>query len=330
MFIRGGWPGGFVTPAPARVFALVSLVRTFVRMLNSFIRPMSRAVMRAAGLATAAVLVLTVTASASSPAAVRGSAQAAGPAATAGVPVLPLFGRKADGHLYDYEPLGTGGVRQAVDLGGGFADATAMVQNEISDNGAGVDLYYRMGGTLYYTAERGAETKVIGGGWDMYNLLVTAGKLGGGPYPGLLARDTAGVLWLYPGQANGVLGGRVRAGTGFDSMDRIVSRGDFTGDGKIDLIVRTTGGTLYLYPGTGTGVVDAMVQLPRIVAGTGWNIYNAVVSTGDNDGDGKADLIASDTAGALWLFKGTGVAATPFATRVQIGTGGWQAFNTLF
>ncbi|MFF7156965.1 FG-GAP-like repeat-containing protein [Streptomyces sp. NPDC008139] len=43
---------------------------------------------------------------------------------------------------------------------------------------------------------------------------------------------------------------------------------------------------------------------------------------------GKADLIARDTAGVLYFYKGTGSAAGPFATRVQIGSG-WSVYDSM-
>ncbi|MCM2426073.1 FG-GAP-like repeat-containing protein [Streptomyces sp. RKAG337] len=242
--------------------------------------------------------------------------------------MFPAFGRRADGHLYDYEPAGTGGFRSAVDLGGGFGNATAIVQNNVSAAGAS-DLYFRMGGALYYTAERGTETKLLGSGWDQYDLLAAGGNFGGAAQPDLIAREPSGVLWLYQAGADGVLAAKVRLGTGFQGMDRIIGRADFTGDGKADLITRSTGGTLFLFPGSGNAVTDA-VCTGRLTVSAGWNTYNVLISTGDQDGDGKADLIASDAAGALWLFKGTGDSAAPFAARVQIGSSGWSSFNTLF
>lgn len=243
--------------------------------------------------------------------------------------MLPLFGRKADGNLYDYEPSGSGGFETAVNLGGGFGDATALMQANVSENGTGRDLYYRMGEFLYYTAERGNETELIGGGWDIYNLLVAV-KRGSAAQPEIIGRDAAGALWIYEVRADGTLTTRVQIGSGgWNRMDAIVGRGDYTGDGKADMLVRDTNGTLYIYQGNGDPTAEA-VPSSRITVGTGWDKYNLLVSTGDNDGDGKADLIATDRDGLLWLFKGTGNASAPFTPPVKIGNGGWGAFNVLF
>lgn len=48
---------------------------------------------------------------------------------------------------------------------------------------------------------------------------------------------------------------------------------------------------------------------------------------GDITGDGTADLVARDTAGALYRVPGTGKGS--FGARVRIGTG-WQGYKGLF
>ncbi|WP_129769155.1 FG-GAP-like repeat-containing protein [Streptomyces sp. L-9-10] len=306
-------------------------------MFGQLSRTTRRVVVSAVTLAAAALAVGTVTALphapwSSEPAASGEVAVVKSAAAVTGPKTLSLFGRKSNGHLYDYEPNGTGGVKAAVDLGGGFGEATALVQAGQSENGAGSDLYFRMANTLYYTAERGSETKIVGNGWDIFNLLMSPGNLGGTAQDDIVGRDAAGALWLYQGKADGMLLARIRIGTaGWNGMDVLTGRGDYTGDGKSDLIARSTTGTLYIYPGTGNATADAALGA-RVTVGTGWGTatYKTLVSTGDSNGDGKADLIAVDPAGALWLFKGTGNASAPFAARVQIGTTGWTAFNTLF
>lgn len=309
-------------------------------MFKRLSRPVLRAAAVAASVAAAATLAVTAT-TASSPASSSLSTAANDtgvpliqPAAGTGGGLFPLVARKADGHLYDYEPKATsaGGFKARFDLGGGYADASAIVQTNISDNFTGTDLYVRMDGRLYFTAERGSDTRALGGGWDQYNLLVAVGNLGGSAHPDLLARHTDGSLWLYQGKADGTLAAKVKAGaSGWNGMDRLTGRGDYTGDGKADLIARATNGTLYLYPGTGSATEEKVFGTRVAVGATGaWKDYKLLVSTGDNDGDGKADLIATDAAGALWLFKGTGKSSAPFAARTQIGTSGWGQYNQLF
>ncbi|MET9791337.1 FG-GAP repeat domain-containing protein [Streptomyces canus] len=253
-------------------------------------------------------------------------------AAADGTGLLPLLARGKDGHLWDYEAKGTGGWKARADLGTGYSVATALAQANISDSGRGNDLYFRIGGTLYYTAERGNDTKVLGTGWDQYNLIVSVGNMAGSAQPDLVARGTDGQLWLYQGKADGTLAARVRMkdSTGWNGMTVIAGRGDYTGDGIADLITRNSAGNLLVYPGTGKATADAVLGTSLTAATTGWKDYTAVVSTGDNTGDGKADLMAVDAAGALWLYKGTGTASAPFSARAQIGSSGWTQYNLLF
>jgi len=97
--------------------------------------------------------------------------------------------------------------------------------------------------------------------------------------------------------------------------------GDFNRNGWSDLIVRQAStGALLLYPGNGMRF-GSSVRL-----GTGWNRMNAITRFGDFDRDGREDVIARDTAGRLWLYKGTGAG---FSSRVNIGTGGWNGMREI-
>jgi hypothetical protein len=51
----------------------------------------------------------------------------------------------------------------------------------------------------------------------------------------------------------------------------------------------------------------------------GWNGMTAIVGRGDFNGDLRNDVLAVDTAGILWLFKGSG--AGGWLGKQQAGTG---------
>ncbi|HEU4668825.1 MAG TPA: S8 family serine peptidase, partial [Arthrobacter sp.] len=89
--------------------------------------------------------------------------------------------------------------------------------------------------------------------------------------PDLLARESNGVLWTYPGTGDGLFGWRIRVGEGWNVMSAISAAGDLTGDGKPDLTARDTNGTLWTYPGTGNGLFGS-----RIKVGDGWNVMTAI------------------------------------------------------
>jgi hypothetical protein len=61
--------------------------------------------------------------------------------------------------------------------------------------------------------------------------------------------------------------------------------------------------------------------------GGGWNVMRAFAGVGDLSGDGRNDLVVSDSSGKLWLYPGNGRGW--FGTRTMIGTGGWGPFTTL-
>ena len=115
----------------------------------------------------------------------------------------------------------------------------------------------------------------------------------------LVARDSSGVLWIYPGNGSGGFGARVGLGSGWNAMTAISASGDLTGDGQLDLVARDSSGVLWIYPGNGSGGFGARVRL-----GSGWNAMTAISASGDLTGDGKADLLARDSSGVLWSYPG--------------------------
>ncbi|WP_369145838.1 VCBS repeat-containing protein [Streptomyces sp. R44] len=144
---------------------------------------------------------------------------------------------------------------QVYDKINGTADMTGDGKPDVLavDKSGGFWLYP---GTGNVNAPLGAR-KQIGAGWGIYNQIIAPGNLGGAPAADLLARDAAGVLWMYPGKGNGTYGPRVRVGGGWNGYTRLFSFGDATRDGRPDLFVSFpdastysgTGG--YLYEGTG-------------------------------------------------------------------------------
>lgn len=139
--------------------------------------------------------------------------------------------------------------------------------------------------------------------------------------PDVVARDSAGVLWLYRGNGNGGFQPRTQIGTGWNIMSAILQPGDWNGDGRADLMARDSSGALWLYRGNGAGGVA-----PRVQIGAGWNVMTAIVTPGDFNGDARADLIARDSSGRLFLYPGNGTGG--FTARSQIGSG-WNVMTSV-
>jgi uncharacterized protein YkwD len=136
----------------------------------------------------------------------------------------------------------------------------------------------------------------------------------------VLAVDTAGTLWLFPGTASGTLGTAVRMGTGFADQ-RIFGPGDINSDGRADLVTITAAGDLFLYPGKGGGQVAARTQI-----GNGWTGWR-LIPAGDLTGDGRVDLLGIDSAGDLYMYAGKGNGL--FGTKKKVGNGwnGWDLYS---
>ncbi|MFG2305758.1 FG-GAP repeat domain-containing protein [Actinacidiphila glaucinigra] len=163
----------------------------------------------------------------------------------------------------------------------------------------------------------------VGGGWQIYNQLEAAGNIAGSPAGDLVARDKAGVLWLYQGNGNGNFAGRTKIGGGWQIYNTITGGSDLDSDGKSDLLASDTAGVLWFYKGTRS---TSAPFAPRKKIGSGWGIYNQLTATGNITGTSAGDLVARDKSGVLWLYEGKGDGT--FAPRTRIG-GGWGVFTHL-
>ncbi len=201
----------------------------------------------------------------------------------------------------------------------------------------GTDRYNILGrdssGTLWQYQGSGSATAPfltryrVGPGWNTYDTVTSLTALRADGTGDMVARDRTGVLWYYKGSGkpSAPFLSRTRIGPGWNIYTVITGARDLTGDGRADLVARDTSGVLWLYKGTGN---TAAPFATRTRIGPGWNMYNALADTGDLTKDGRADLVARDTSGVLWLYKGTGNATAPYAARTRIGPG-WNVYDVL-
>ncbi|WP_405492835.1 FG-GAP-like repeat-containing protein [Streptomyces sp. NBC_00096] len=124
-------------------------------------------------------------------------------------------------------------------------------------------------------------------------------------------------LWIYPNSGDGRLGDRIPMGGRPDKWTGItvLAAGDVNGDGQPDLVARGVGG-LFLHVGA-TGTDPGLPHKAEPLAGAEWQ-DDEILTPGDVNGDGRADLWARSADGRISQFLSAGAAPLPRPT--VIGT----------
>jgi hypothetical protein len=131
------------------------------------------------------------------------------------------------------------------------------------------------GGFLHPTGQQ------IGSGWQSFTALLAPFDRSGDGKPDLLARDSAGKLFLYRGNgAGGFVTGRreLIGGGGWQAFTALFAGGDFSGDGRPDVLARDADGKLFMYRGSGRG---GFVTGQREQIGSGWSSLGALTLVWD-------------------------------------------------
>ncbi|MFE9445769.1 FG-GAP repeat domain-containing protein [Streptomyces sp. NPDC006602] len=239
-----------------------------------------------------------------------------------------IMGRTSAGNVYSYEVTGTGTLTGKLLVGGAWPSSSTRLAyaSALRENGL-ADLVVQSvsSGKLTNPAFYALADPLLSAGSTSYRRIVGPGDLTGDGKGDLLAVTSTGTLYLYAGNASGMsVAGRVQLGTGWQQYNALVGAGDFTGDGRPDLLARDTSGTLWRYAGTGSASAPFSA---RVKIGTGWQQYSKLFSPGDANGDGKADLMATNSSGALYFYAATGTGT--FKPRAAKATSGWTGWADL-
>ncbi|HEY3535026.1 MAG TPA: FG-GAP-like repeat-containing protein [Pedococcus sp.] len=233
-----------------------------------------------------------------------------------------VIGRTATGELWFY-PGRVGAIGTPVRVGTGWNVFRQVVSpGDLTGDGFSDVLGVTSSGAAYLYRGNGRGglqpgRTLLATTWAAYTDLVTPGDWTGDRKPDLLARKANGELWLLAGNGNGGFFGTWRKiGTGWQMFTQLITPGDFTGDGRADLLGRTASGRLFLYRGTGVATATATGYQPGVVVGTGWQVFNTVLSTGDLTGDGRADLVVRTPANVNYVYPGNGKGG--FAARQRL------------
>ncbi|MGW2200716.1 FG-GAP repeat domain-containing protein [Streptomyces sp. NPDC001774] len=168
-----------------------------------------------------------------------------------------LVARDRSGVLWLYLGKGDGTFTSRTKIGSGWNTYTQLTGgSDLTGDGRPDLVATDRAGDLWLYKATGSHTspfsarKKIGHGWGIYNQLTATGNIAGGPAGDLLARDRAGVLWLYLGRGNGTFASRTKIGSGWNTYTHLVGVGDANRDGRPDLLAYNTEGS-FLYKGTG-------------------------------------------------------------------------------
>ena len=200
-----------------------------------------------------------------------------------------LLAVPSDGRLLLYRGNGAGGfvTGQGEPIGTGWAQFTALLLvRDWSGDGKpdllarasdGRLLLYRGNGGGGFATGRGEQ---IGTGWGQFTALLAPGDWSGDGHADLLARDDAGMLYLYRGDGQGgFASSRTQIGTGFAPFTALFGGGDFSGDGRPDVIARPQDGRLLLYRGDGDG--GWVTGQGEQIGSGGWQALNGLMLSWD-------------------------------------------------
>ncbi|MER8234761.1 VCBS repeat-containing protein [Streptomyces sp. NPDC094049] len=175
----------------------------------------------------------------------------------AGSAVGDVVAREKSGVLWLHQGKGDGTFAPRVRVGGGWGtyDRITGGSDLTGDGRADLVAADRQGVLWLYAGTGNSRTpfsvrKRIGGGWGTYNDITATGNIAGAPAGDLVARDRAGVLWLYLGKGDGTFAPRARIGAGWNAFTHLVALGDANHDGRPDLMAFGPEGNR-LYRGTG-------------------------------------------------------------------------------
>ncbi|MFE3073209.1 FG-GAP repeat domain-containing protein [Streptomyces sp. NPDC059247] len=177
-----------------------------------------------------------------------------------------LVARDSAGVLWSHLGKGDGTFAARTRVGAGWKAYDKITGGSDLDGDGRSDLLATdTSGVLWYYRATGdwrapfAGRVRVGAGWGGYNQITALGDVAGTSRGDLVARDTAGVLWLFQGSGTGQFAARVRIGAGWGAFTHLVGVGDADRDGRNDLYaVGPSGSRLY----AGTGNAAAPFQPP--------------------------------------------------------------------
>lgn len=162
----------------------------------------------------------------------------------------------------------------------------------------------------------------VGTGWQDAKQIISVDWNNDGRMD-ILSRRADGKLLLQTGMANNEYRNPVQLGNGWQAYDIIATKlkrsDDYPG-----LVARNmVDGKLYYYPNSFGGSLS-----PRQIIGTGGWAAMSELSALDFDRDGGMDIVARNSAGALYLYRTNGMGSFVSEGRKQVGNG-WKPMTNI-
>jgi len=114
----------------------------------------------------------------------------------------------------------------------------------------------------------------------------------------------------------------VAIGAGWNQLRNATLSPDLNGDGKVDIIAQDPAGNrLRIYLGNGKGGFAGV-----LARGSGWNVMTRIIAAGDRNGDGRNDILATNTNGDLIYYPGDGKG---WVLPGRVIGRGWNIFSSI-
>ena len=242
-----------------------------------------------------------------------------------------LVGRAGDGTLFAYLNQGGLDFSNRVTIGTGWNGITRVNVGDFDGDGK-TDLLGRTSdGTLNAYLNKGtpgapniSTTVTVGTGWNNISR-VNVADIDNDGKTDVIGQASDGTLYAYLNSGKPDFPSTVTIGTGWNGVD-LVSTIDIDGDNKTDLLARGTDGMLRAYLNKGTPGAPNIST--TVTIGTGWNTADRLTMA-DMDNDGRKDVVARFTDGALRAYLAKGTAGAPnISTTATIGSG-WNGITRL-
>ena len=227
-----------------------------------------------------------------------------------------------DGRLRAYRPTATGRLQGPAVIGEGFFGVKSF--HTADWNGDGVmDLVvqWNAGTVALYPGARsggfGSPRTVGSAGWG--NLTVYPDPLvSGSGLPGLLARDSRGVLRRYTNpDGSSLLQGGYAVGQGWNGLKLAILNWD--GDSLADVLAVRPDGRMTYYKRSADG---GFAPVPPQQIGVGWNVFRSITTGADVTGIGGASVLGVDGSGNLYNYQVPGNGSWAESRLLGTGWGG--------